>query len=202
LLAAILALPLAWRAAYRLLESEAGGWKSWLVVLGPAALPASLIGVSLASLPGILPGLRFLRTGSLLTALGTTARFLPMAALVLLAAMRSLDPALLEAARVFQGSSWRRFLWISLPLLSPGLLAAAGLVFAWGLGELGSALLTVPPGSATLTLRIYNYLHYGASQEVAGLCLLLVLGVLLAGGGIILAARRLWIKLNPTREPA
>ena len=196
-LAGLLALPLAWIAAHRLLEPVPGGWRSWLIVLGPAALPASLIGIGLASLPTTVPGLLFLRTGSLLTAFGTAARFLPMAVLVMLAALRTVDPALLEAARVFQGSSWRRLMWVYLPLLSPGLLSSGGLIFVWGLGELGSALLTVPPGSATLTLRIYNYLHYGASQEVAGLCLLLVLGVFLVGGSMLLAADRLWAWLNP-----
>jgi iron(III) transport system permease protein len=195
-LATLLTLPLAWSAAWVLLESKSPGWISWLIVLGPAALPASLIGIGLVSLPADVPELLFLRNGSLLTALGTVARFLPVAALVMLAALRTVDPALLEAARIYQGSAWRRLVWVSLPLLSPGLMAAGGVVFALGLGELGSALLTAPPGSATLTLRIYNYLHYGASQEVAGLCLLLALGIFLVSGGMLLAANRVWGWLN------
>ena len=32
----------------------------------------------------------------------------------------------------------------------------------------------VPPGRETITIRIFNYLHYGGSEEVAGLCLLIV----------------------------
>jgi len=39
----------------------------------------------------------------------------------------------------------------------------------------------VPPGQPTLTLRIYNYLHYGASDVVAGLCLAMLLLTLAAG---------------------
>jgi iron(III) transport system permease protein len=63
------------------------------------------------------------------------------------------------------------------------------------MGELGATLMVIPPGKATLTMRIYNYLHYGASDTVAGLCLVLALGVLLAGvlaGLVILMWSRLF----------
>jgi len=71
---------------------------------------------------------------------------------------------------------------VRLPLLLPGLLAGASLVFALTLGELGATLIVAPPGQSTLTLRIYNYLHYGASDVVAGLCLAMLLFTLAAGG--------------------
>lgn len=192
----LLALPLAWRASAWLLSQDSGRWFAWFAVLSPVAMPSALVGIGLASLPGMAPGLGFLRNGLLLPALAVTARFLPLATLGLLAARRSLDPVLLEAGQVFQPSGWRRLLWIHLPLLAPGVFTVSGLFFAWGLGELGATLLTVPPGKATLTLRIYNYLHYGASQEVAGQCLVLVLAVLLVGMGWVMAARWGWRRFN------
>ena len=95
-------------------------------------------------------------------------------------ANRRWTPAL-DAARVFQARDWQTAWRVRLPLLSPGLLASASLIFALTLGELGATLIVVPPGQPTLTLRIYNYLHYGASDVVAGLCLAMLLLTLAAG---------------------
>jgi iron(III) transport system permease protein len=50
------------------------------------------------------------------------------------------------------------------------------------MGELGATLLVAPPGKATLIMRLYNLLHYGASRDVASLCLLLSLSALAASG--------------------
>jgi iron(III) transport system permease protein len=72
-------------------------------------------------------------------------------------------------------------------MLVPGLLAAAGIVFALTTGELGATLLVAPPGQATLTIRIYNFLHYGASSVVAGLCLMMAVTILIAGIIAVLA---------------
>jgi iron(III) transport system permease protein len=41
--------------------------------------------------------------------------------------------------------------------------------------------MVIPPGRTTLTIRIYNYLHFGASDAVSGLCVLLILLVILFG---------------------
>jgi iron(III) transport system permease protein len=70
---------------------------------------------------------------------------------------------------------------VTLPLVAPGLVAAACLTFALTLGELGATLLVAAPGRGTLTMRIYTFLHFGASDRVAALCLLMVLAALLLG---------------------
>ena len=53
-------------------------------------------------------------------------------------------------------------------------------MFLMGLGELGASVLTVPPGFSTLTIRLYNYLHYGATDRVLGLSFLIVLTITLS----------------------
>jgi iron(III) transport system permease protein len=52
---------------------------------------------------------------------------------------------------------------------------------------LGAALMVVPPGESTLTMRIYNYLHYGASSTVSGLSLVLTAVVALAALAAVMA---------------
>ena len=50
-------------------------------------------------------------------------------------------------------------------------------------------------GKSTLTIRIYSYLHYGASATVAGLSFVLVLSLLLISAGILLLSAR-WSKIS------
>ena len=78
---------------------------------------------------------------------------------------------------------------VSVPMLAPGAVAAACIVAALTAGELGATLIVAPPGRATLTMRIHNYLHYGASDTVAGLCLAVALAAALAGVLGVLALR-------------
>ena len=127
--------------------------------------------------------------------LAALARYTPLGALVMIATLRRLNPELIDAARLLQASPIRRWLRIRLPLLAPGLLAAASVVFCLTLGELSATLMIAAPGSPTLTMRIYNYLHYGASSTVAGLTLVLTALTLLLV--LLMAlAQALWARMT------
>jgi iron(III) transport system permease protein len=57
---------------------------------------------------------------------------------------------------------------------------------------LGVSLLVAPPGQATLSMRVYNLLHYGATDLVSGMSLI-VMAIGLVGVATTLAACRwLW----------
>ncbi len=172
---AVLCVPLALVAVERL---RGGGALWWVVVLAPLAVPSPLIGISIIKLTSHTD----LLYGTWATpVLGTLIRFVPVASVVALAQLKRLDPLLFDAAELYRRSfadAWTR---VRLPLQAPGLAAAMALVFAFTLGELGATLLTVPPGASTVTIRIFNYLHYGSSDIVAGLCLLMVAAMILAG---------------------
>lgn len=43
--------------------------------------------------------------------------------------------------------------------------------FLLSFGEEGIMLVLMPPGAETVSVKIYNYLHYGASEYVSGFCL-------------------------------
>jgi iron(III) transport system permease protein len=83
--------------------------------------------------------------------------------------------------RVHQQHRWHGWWRVEAPLEVAGWIAAAALVLALSAGELGASLLVAPPGSATLTMRLYNYLHSGASRSVAGTCLTMWLLAIAAG---------------------
>ncbi len=171
---ALLSLALGFSAAQALIKpgKYAKGW--WLLVIAPLAVPAPLIGIGLIALWN-RPVLGAVYGTALMPVLAWLARFTPLAALVFAAQLRRLDPLLIDAARLFQTSRSKTWLQIYLPMLAPGLLAAGFIVFALCAGELGATLIVAPPGRATLIMRIYNYLHYGASEIVAGLCLFMTL---------------------------
>ena len=196
--AALASLPVALAAAGKLAGAKGQGRLWWLGVTAPLAIPAPLIGIGLISIwnrplwPGVYGS-------AMMPILAALARFAPFAAIALLAQMRRVDPLLVDAARVSPVHPLRAWLQVRLPMLAPGLLAAASLVFALSLGELGATLLVAPPGKATLTMRIYNYLHYGASDTVAGLCLMMVAAVLVAGGLALLMLAG-WSRLLPETD--
>ncbi len=152
----------------------------WLCCV-PAALPAPLVGIGLITLWN-RPGMGALYPSLWMPVLAGLTRFAPFAILALLAQHRRIAPMIWDAARILQSRTWQTLWQVQIPLWLPGLLTGFCLVFALTLGELGATLLVAPPGQGTLTLRIYNYLHYGASDTVAGLCLAIVLASLIAGG--------------------
>jgi iron(III) transport system permease protein len=186
-LTALLSLPLAYALALQLQQKRQWGW--WLLVTLPLAIPAPLIGIGLISLWN-RAFLSQIYASFWMPVLAALARFVPIAAIIITVQMRRVKPQLIEAAEILQSHGWRKILWIRIPLIGPGLLAAALMTFILALGELGATLLVVPAGKSTLTIRIYNFLHYGASQTVASLCLSITLLVLIfaSAAALIMAA--------------
>jgi len=186
-LAAVCALPLAYAVADRMDRRDrwAGVW--WFLAVLPLAVPAPLVGIGLVTLWN-RPWLAGVYDSRLMITLAALARFAPLAAIVLLVQLRQVDPLLLDAARVFRSGALRTWSRIRLPLLAPGLLAAACVTFALALGELPATLIVAPPGGSTLTIRVYNLVHYGASGTVAALSLVVLVLALLSGviGGLAL----------------
>lgn len=187
----LVSLPLALAAAYELKTPGFWGSLAWVFVLLPLAIPAPLIGIGMITF-FTLPGVSLVYPGTLMPVLVSVVRFAPFAAIILFVQIRFINPLLFEAADVFSKSCVKSWTRVRLPLLAPGILVSAGVLAALAIAELGATLIVVPPGCGTLTMRIYNYLHYGAAEEVAGLCLMITILALAAGACAILAIRRLY----------
>jgi iron(III) transport system permease protein len=183
-----ISLPLALAAAGELKRPGFRGAVAWIIVLLPLAVPSPLIGIGMITM-GNLPGLSSLYPVLIMPALVCVVKFGPLAAIVLFVQMRLIDPLLFDAAEVFTRSRTDAWTRIHLPLFGPGLVVSAGILAALTLAELGATLIVSPPGHATIAMRIYNYLHYGASSDVAGLCLMVTILTLVVCTGTILALR-------------
>ena len=194
LLAACIALPFTWAAADAIHHKRAGHRLWWLLLMLPLSLPAPLIGIGLIQVWNS-KALHWtgLYSTLFMPALASVLRFLPLGVLLLISAMKRLDPGLLEAALILQRSPPHGLLRVRLPLLGSALAGAGLLAAVLSFGELGATLLLLPPGAGSLTIKIYNYLHYGQSDVVAGLCLILYLLALAIGAGLI----RLFIPKRP-----
>ena len=73
------------------------------------------------------------------------------------AAMKSMDPALEESARVLGAGKWRVMLTVTLPLVLPGVLGAAVFVFAEMLGSFAAAfVLGLPARFVVITTAIWE----------------------------------------------
>jgi ABC-type sugar transport system permease subunit len=83
----------------------------------------------------------------------------PFVAILLLAGLQSIDPALDEAARIDGAGAWRRFVTITLPLLRPAIVVAAAfrVLDALRLFDVAYVLTGGGPGTATETLSLYAF---------------------------------------------
>jgi iron(III) transport system permease protein len=188
----VISLPLALAGAQELKKPGIRGAAAWVFVLVPLAVPSPLIGIGMISM-GNLPVFSAIYPALIMPALVSVVKFAPFAAIILFIQMRFIDPLLFDAAAVFARSRAEAFTRIHLPLLAPGLVVSAGILAALTLAELGATLIVSPPGHATITMRIYNYLHYGASSDVAGLCLMVTILTLIISTGTMLS---LWLLIQ------
>lgn len=114
-------------------------------------------------------------------------RFLAVAHGPVESALERIKPSLQQAARSL-GASHRELLWrVYLPILRPGLLSAALLVFVEVMKELPATLLLRPFDWDTLAIRIFEMTSEGEWQRAALPALTLVLVGLLP---VILLVRR------------
>jgi putative spermidine/putrescine transport system permease protein len=108
----------------------------WIILLGPAGVVNTVLReFGVIDRPIMM---LFNETGVLLGLIQTA---LPLAVFPILSSMRSISSEHLEAACVMGASHWRAFFDITLPLLKPGLISAASIVFAYNASAFAIPLL-------------------------------------------------------------
>jgi putative spermidine/putrescine transport system permease protein len=117
--------------------------------------------------------------------LGQSVLNVPITTILVTVALQGLDPALDQAAEIHGASpavALRRF---TLPLIAPGVFAAALFAFLGSFDELLVALFVAGPLHQTLPVRIWNTLQFELDPSVAAVSVivtLLSLAVLAAAG--------------------
>ncbi|MDQ2773318.1 MAG: ABC transporter permease [Acidobacteriota bacterium] len=107
--------------------------------------------------------------------------------IVVLARLRTFDIALEEAALDLGANEWQVFRYVTLPMLLPGVLAAALLCFTVSFDDYVITSLVAGVNSETLPMMIYAMARRGVSPDVNALSLLITVCL----GTLILMAGRL-----------
>ncbi len=139
----------------------------------PLAISSTLLGVAyLVSYPSLSASLPLLIAVYALTAY-------PLITRATLAALRQLEPEMLQAASLDGANRWQEFWFILLPLIEPSIRSGIALAFAVVVGEFAATLMLSRPEWATLTTLIYQRLarpnQIGEASALAVLLLLLSL---------------------------
>lgn len=114
--------------------------------------------------------------------IGFATRFLPQAAAMNEAAIKTVSPSLEQAARVMGRSPWQTFWAVTLPMAAPGLLASWALVFLTAMKELPTAILLRPPGFDTLAVRVWAAASESVYTQAAPPAFLLIMLTLVVLG--------------------
>jgi spermidine/putrescine transport system permease protein len=168
-------------AFHRRRSRAQAAWDALVVV--PLVLPEIVLAASLVLLFAALG----LRLGFLTVVLAHVAFSVSYAVVVVRARLAGFDRGLEEAAMDL-GAGPLRTLWhVTLPLIAPGILAAALLVFSVSIDDYVVTSFVAGVGATTLPLQIYSMVRSGLSPEINAVSTLL----LAATGLLLFAAWRL-----------
>ncbi len=105
----------------------------------------------------------------------------PFVIRMVMVSLAQFDPAIEEAARNVGAGWWRTFLFITLPLIRPGVLAGAVFAFILSFDELVVTLFLSAPGLQTLPIRIYTYVEYSSDPTISAISTVLIATWLVIG---------------------
>ena len=180
---AIIATGLGTLAAYAFARYEFRAKKALqLLLFPPITIPWLIIGTSMLIFffwTGIGRGLHAIL-------LGHVALSLPYVIVVVGARLQALDPVLEEAAATAGATPFQVFRRITLPLLAPGIIAAALFAFAVSFDQFVISYFLAPPGTSTLPVEIYSAIRKGFTPEINAVSTIIIV---VSMGIVLLVAR-------------
>lgn len=158
-------------AAYAFLRAEFRGKKLLLsLMLTPVIVPSIITAIAMYYLAGRLG----LIGNYLWLGLCHAVIAMPIVLLILLAALRAVDPNLERAALGLGGSRLRVFCRVVLPIALPGVLSAALFAFLASFDELLISLFLAGVRAQTLPVRIWNSLNLQVEPTIAAVSAFLI----------------------------
>ncbi|WP_312097589.1 iron ABC transporter permease [Niallia sp.] len=168
---------------------------SEIIVTIPYALPGTVFALAiilmwLQPLPGVQPGIY----GTIwILLIAYITRFTVLQMRGSLTAFSQIDPTMEEAARTSGASAYAKWRNILFPLLMPGVLSGAALVFLTALTELTVSSLLWSSGSETIGVVIFSFEQAGYTTYSTAFSTLIVTAVLTMGIMFVLLEKR-WKK--------
>lgn len=151
------------------------GAMAWLRLLNPNVGSINLIIRGLFGLTSAVGPLNIYSMGGMVWVL--TTFFYPYAFITISRAMEKMDPSLEEASRISGASPFLTLVKVTLPIMTPSLIAGALLVFVSAASAYGIPSIIGAPGRVhTVTTRIIEYYGRGAQglNDAVGLSVFLM----------------------------
>ena len=153
-----------------------------LLLFPPITIPWLIIGTSMLIFffwTGIGRGLHAIL-------LGHVALSLPYVIVVVGARFANFGPQLEEAAATLGATPLQAFCRVTLPILAPGIIAAALFAFAVSFDQFVISYFLAPPGTSTLPVEIYTAIRKGFTPEINAISTIIIL---VSMGLMLLVAR-------------
>jgi len=91
--------------------------------------------------------------------------------------LRELDTSIEEAAQDLGAKPWKVFLFITVPMIMPSIMAGAMMSFALSLDDLVLASFVAGPGATTLPMEVFSQVRLGVKPEINAIASLILLVV-------------------------
>jgi putative spermidine/putrescine transport system permease protein len=179
-------------AAYALARRDFPGKKAvLLLLLLPLLVPPVTYGIPLATVL-YKSGLGGSLAGVILANLVPTV---PFVVLVMIPFIEQIDPRIEAAARVFGANTLKVFVYVLVPILLPGVLAALLLVLVRTIAMFELTFLVAGPGSQTLVVALYYAVFAAGVRAVQSIDAMAVIYMVTTLVWLIIALRF----VNPTQ---
>lgn len=160
--------------------------------LFPMIIPGPMSAMGLLRVINASPFYAIERT-MILCSIGCAIKFAPIALAVIYVYHRRVNRKGMEIAEI-TASNERTSLILEYRMIVPAKIISCVLVLFMTYAEEGIFLILMTPGRESITVKIYNYLHYGASEYVSAFCIVSILVILLIELLVVLLCRITLIK--------
>jgi spermidine/putrescine transport system permease protein len=127
-----------------------------------------------------------IKRGLVAMLLGHVALSLPYVIIVVGAQFKSFGTTLEEAAATLGASPWQSFWRVTLPMVAPGMVAAALFAFAVSFDQFVISYFLAAPGVTTLPVEIYTAIRKGYTPEINAISTIIIV---ISMGVMLLVAR-------------
>ena len=107
--------------------------------------------------------------------LAHVALSLPYVIIVVGARLRSFGQDLEEAAATLGANPWQTFFRVTMPMIAPGVAAAALFAFAISFDQFVTSYFLSPPGVTTLPVEIYASIRKGFTPEINAISTIIII---------------------------
>jgi len=153
-------------------------------------LPGTVIGMGLISLWNTR-ATKFIYASAIIILFGNIAKYTALSERIMASTFSQIPLSMEEAGQVAGGRWFRRLFSILIPLSKKGLVASWLVGFIFCLRDLDITMIVYPPAHETLPVRIFTLMANAPEQEIAALCLIMILITLMPLGLLMVAPRYL-----------